>query len=184
MSDPILEKAKARREAAAREVAEWDAFITRYLDLAGRPVGTTGIHPSVSQARPIPPDSELGKTIAMVDAVLDEAGHPVQLVPLYDEVTRRGLHIGGKKPAYTLSARLSNSGRYISTRESGWWFKSRPVPLSRVPASNNNPPSEPETPRDTGSAKGGGALLMPPNSLSASVSSVALLSSMEGTRVN
>lgn len=68
----------------------------------------------------------------MVDSVLKEKGHPLQLTELYDELTRRGLHIGGQKPPYTLSARLSNSGRYSASREAGWWFKDTPISGSPV----------------------------------------------------
>jgi hypothetical protein len=76
----------------------------------------------------------LAKTIAVVDAVLDERGRPVLLHDLYDEVTRRGLSITGKSPRANLGARLSNSGKYVSVnKKTGWWFKDRPYPESDEP---------------------------------------------------
>ena len=134
MADPILERAFAKRDAALREAAEWEAFIGRYRQLAEEPAQADNSNRTPSpQRRPIerelPPDSELAKTIAITEAVLDERGHPMPLDSLFNEVTKRGLEIGGKKPKDNYGARLYNSGRFRSiSKKTGWWFKHRPLP--------------------------------------------------------
>ncbi len=51
------------------------------------------------------------------------------LDPLFNEVTRRGLEVGGKKPKDNYGARLYNSGCFRSiSKKTGWWFKDRPLP--------------------------------------------------------
>ncbi|HZU91385.1 MAG TPA: hypothetical protein VE993_19190 [Stellaceae bacterium] len=147
MADSILKKARARRDAALQEAHIWEEFIRRYEELKATPAPAApplfampDIEASLQAAvrerenkrldgRTPPPDSELAKTIAVVDAVLDERGQPVLLHELYDEVTRRGLAISGKSPRANLGARLSNAGKYVSLdKKTGWWFKDRPCP--------------------------------------------------------
>ncbi len=149
MADSMLKKARARRDAALQEAHIWEEFIRRYKELKETPLHIAAplfaapeieapppaAAPQDAPKDPIedtpPPDSELAKTIAVVDAVLDERGRPVLLHDLYDEVTRRGLSITGKSPRANLGARLSNAGKYVSVnKKTGWWFKDRPYPES------------------------------------------------------
>jgi hypothetical protein len=139
MADSILKKAKAKRDAALQEVRVWEEFIHRYQELREIPphiASALSALPELEFSTPDrragertpPPDSELAKTIAIVDAVLDEHGRPVLLQDLYNEVTRRGLAISGKFPRANLGARLYNAGKYVSVKKTGWWFKDRPLP--------------------------------------------------------
>ncbi|HEV2098062.1 MAG TPA: hypothetical protein VGR45_03950 [Stellaceae bacterium] len=136
MADPILERALAKRDAALREAADWEAFIGRYRQLAEEPAQARNSDQTPPpQRRPIErelaPDSELAKTIAITEAALEERGHPMPLDLLFNEVTKRGLGIGGKKPKDNYGARLYNSGRFRSiSKKTGWWFKHRPLPAS------------------------------------------------------
>jgi len=137
MTDRILERAVARRDAALREAAEWEAFIARYQQLAGDRVETRQPgKDSLPRRRPIerelPPHSELAKTIAATEAVLNGYGHPLPLEQLFNEVTKSGLVVGGQKPKDNYSARLYNSGCFRSLgKKTGWWFKDRPLPGSQ-----------------------------------------------------
>ncbi|MBV8888119.1 MAG: hypothetical protein JO305_00450 [Alphaproteobacteria bacterium] len=136
MPDAILEKAKAKRDASLREAERWSDFIRQCEELRADADATPQQAPR-SVARPrrdaqrsLPEDSELAKTIAMVDAVLDAFGRPVPLSELYNAVTKSGLIIHGKRPRDVLGARLYNSNRYRSQgKQTGWWFKDRPIPI-------------------------------------------------------
>jgi hypothetical protein len=134
MADKILERALAKRDAALREAAEWETFIQRYRQLAEKPLEDSA-HPAAQQSRSrpvdreLPPDSELAKTITITEAILKERGRPMPLDALFNEVTTRGLNIGGRKPKDNYGARLYNSGRFLSiSKKIGWWFKDRPLP--------------------------------------------------------
>jgi hypothetical protein len=162
MADSILKKARARRDAALQEAHIWEEFIRRYKELketplhmasplfaapqtaAPPPAAAPPDEPRLPSERTPPPDSELAKTIAVVDAVLDERGRPVLLHDLYDEVTRRGLSITGKSPRANLGARLSNAGKYVSVnKKTGWWFKDRPYPArARDVAQSDDEPKD------------------------------------------
>lgn len=157
MAASILKRAKERRDAALREVHMWEEFIRRYEELRQAPphIAPTlfamleaGSAPRAggqegegrrSLDRTPPPDSEMAKTIALVDAVLDERGRPMLLHDLYNEITRRGLAIAGKFPRANLGSRLSNAGKYVSVnKKTGWWFKDRPFPVGPFNASQTD----------------------------------------------
>jgi hypothetical protein len=157
MADSILKRARAKRDAALQEAHVWEEFIRRYEELKATPAPAApplftmpDIEASLRAAvhrhererpggRTPPPGSELAKTIAVVDAVLDERGQPVLLHDLYDEVTRRGLAISGKSPRANLGARLSNAGKYVSLdKKTGWWFKDRPCPAGAFDAAHSD----------------------------------------------
>lgn len=61
------------------------------------------------------------QALAVVDGMLDERGNAnIPLQELLAAVEAQGIDVGGKKPASTLSAMLSNAGRYVSERGLGW----------------------------------------------------------------
>ena len=67
-------------------------------------------------------------TYEAVRSILLEHGKPMKTSDLLAGVIERGVEVGGKKPAYTLSARLSNSKEFKGHRGVGWWFADRPLP--------------------------------------------------------
>lgn len=164
MAASILKKARERRDAALHEARMWEEFIRRYeelreasphiaptlfamLDAKSAPrsaAGENGSEPA--SGRVLPPESEMAKTIALVDAVLDERGRPVQLNDLYAEITRRGLAISGKFPRANLGARLSSAGKYVSVnKKTGWWFKDRPCPDGALETAHGDDAAPDET---------------------------------------
>jgi hypothetical protein len=158
MAASILKRARERRDAALREAHMWEEFIRRYEELRKAPPPAAPTLFAMREADPpraavhqrerrpaderaVPSDSEMAKTIALVDAVLDERGRPVQLHDLYNEVTRRGLSIAGRFPRANLGARLSIAGKYVSMdKKTGWWFRDRPCPAGAF----NAPPIDAE----------------------------------------
>ena len=61
------------------------------------------------------------QALAVVVGMLDERGNAnIPLQELLAAVEAQGIEVGGKKPASTLSAMLSNAGRYVSERGLGW----------------------------------------------------------------
>ena len=82
--------------------------------------------PEPSQATKMAPT-----TLQTYDAVRDilrENGAPMRPAVLLREVLRRGVEVSGKRPASTLSARLSNASEFQSVPGLGWWFADEPVP--------------------------------------------------------
>lgn len=175
MAASILKRARERRDAAFREAHMWEEFIRRYEELRKAPIAPTlfAMLEAGSSARagaapggdgsPIegtpPRESEMAKTIALVDAVLDERGRPMLLHDLYNEITRRGLAISGKFPRANLGSRLSNAGKYISlNKKTGWWFKDRPCPISPF----EGPQSEDDSRDDETAAPNKGGLFDTP----------------------
>ncbi len=160
--EPILERAIAKRDAALREAAEWNTFIKRYQQLAGIAPDHTQ-SPDLARKAPseheIPSDSELGKTIETVEAILNEWERPVRLSELYDEVTKRGLVVGGKDPKGNFGARLWGSGRFRSiSKSTGWWFKDRPWPPAGIQEDGDDPITEtPNSSELFGAPKANGA---------------------------
>ena len=81
------------------------------------------------------PSTVMLATYEAVRSVLLEHGKPTRLSDLLAGVIERGIEVGGKDPASTLSARLSNSKEFKSRRGVGWWFTDKPLP--RVGAEND-----------------------------------------------
>jgi hypothetical protein len=61
------------------------------------------------------------RVLAVVTAAMSEAdGRPIPLQVLLARTLESGIDVGGKKPASTLSAMLSNAGGFVSVRGEGW----------------------------------------------------------------
>ena len=67
---------------------------------------------------------------AATTEVLRAAGKPLKLRFLLDELIKRGIRIGGQKPAGNLSAHLSLSNHF-ETASDGWWFKGQARPINK-----------------------------------------------------
>ena len=74
------------------------------------------------------PSVVMTETSDAVRAILSEHRAPLKLSELLEKVLARGIEVGGKDPASTLSARLSNSDEFVSHRGIGWWFQNQPIP--------------------------------------------------------
>lgn len=61
------------------------------------------------------------------EAAIRARGFPIPLTPLFDEITKRGVKIGGKTPRSTLSAYLGQ-GKNLQSTPQGWWLKGQPIP--------------------------------------------------------
>ena len=64
---------------------------------------------------------------AATTEVLQSKGHPVKLQALLEELTKRGVVVGGARPSGNLSAHLGLAGKFETARD-GWWFKGQPRP--------------------------------------------------------
>jgi hypothetical protein len=63
--------------------------------------------------------------------ILAENGAPMKVAPLYEELTKRGIVVGGNDPKANLSTKLwSAKGRVYNT-PSGWWLPERKDELLR-----------------------------------------------------
>lgn len=171
-TDPILQRAQERRDAALREAREWEAFIERYHDLRMDEAPSTPVIRTDPTAAPryIPALSgRISETERVAAEIIKERGRPVPTREILIELERRGVEVGGKEPFSTLSTRLSRASTIIGTRGIGWSLKEEvrqtneaagpsqgeepaaSTHASGVPSSEENHPSSPVKP-----AAGGG----------------------------
>ena len=138
MPDDVLTRAIQKRDRLMNEVRALNSFIDMYLSLdekaqdvevlaspeakprRERPrLDDTSPRPKATP-RKISPNSVLGATVIEAERVMRERGGPIPIKELCDILISRGIEIGGKEPSSTLSARLHNSGRFVSNRRLGW----------------------------------------------------------------
>lgn len=90
--------------------------------------------PATSQPEPPPPLPPVAHSPDdVVDLAVDYVsgrGGYVAIMDIYNEMVRLGVEIKGKVPRNTLSARLSNSGRFIADRRLGWKVRNAPASAS------------------------------------------------------
>jgi hypothetical protein len=122
MSD-IVRIAQERREALLSELEELETF----LRIAQKLAGQTDVPTKEHQRRGRRPSGIAEKTNALARAKTLAAQRPLPLRALYEQLAPE-VEIGGKDPLATLSARLSNSGEFVSHRGLGWWPKDTPLP--------------------------------------------------------
>lgn len=129
MSD-ILEKARAKRDRLVTEVTRLDAFIAMATELAGedaaqdRPAAPNRTENTTQRK----PSDTVVRTYSVARQALQDRGAPIGLGELLRIVIDEGVEVGGRKPAATLSARLSNCNEFKSYRGLGWWLSDRPLP--------------------------------------------------------
>lgn len=126
MPDPkkLLEAQMAEHLAKAREIErdlqEYQRITEKY--------GLDSSKPSEQSVKAKPlKESTAARARREAEDYVFTRGQPVALTPLYEELVKRGVEIGGKTPRSTLSAYLGQGGNLKSTPE-GWWFKDRPIP--------------------------------------------------------
>lgn len=68
-------------------------------------------------------------------AVLEAAGRPLRTAEIYRQLLAQGVSVPGRKPTNNLSAHLSNSDDFISTRE-GWVLR-RPSLIPEGPTASS-----------------------------------------------
>ncbi len=133
--DDVLKNAQLKRDAALAEARRWDDFIRMYSELQGsvrnigeqrRMPGMTALANSGNANEPpkVPKTGSSGGTMQETEAraleIISGLGRPVPTRELLDELRKRGLEIGGKDPASTLSARLSRAPKLENVRPHGW----------------------------------------------------------------
>lgn len=124
LSHAIAKRAKALadRDAASADFDRWDGFIRMYSEILG---GGTQLAVA-ARSSGVGRSSTRGKLSVTEDAVisvLEEAGSPLHTRELLDKLLARGVEVGGKDPASTLSARLSRSSKLLNNRLKGWWIR-------------------------------------------------------------
>lgn len=100
----------------------------------GPPVRSASDRKNERAARP---SLAMQPTRNAVQAILEEAGRPIETRALVPLVKQRGIEIGGKDEIATLSARLSSSPMFTVRRGIGWWFEGRPIPGDRQNTSSS-----------------------------------------------
>ncbi len=121
--DPIIRRATDRRDAALREAAKWDAFIKQYVELQGEPVPPNSVRTDQRGPPRIFISGRLSETEHVAAEIIKERGRAIPTRDLLVELENRGVEVGGKDPASTLSARLSRSSVLVGRRGIGWSLK-------------------------------------------------------------
>jgi beta-glucosidase-like glycosyl hydrolase len=133
MSDAkkLLEAAKAEHLLKAQEIDRDLKELERLTAKYGFEVSKTSSRaaPKRSASAPIDPGKESVAARARRESeeIIKARGEPVPLTPLFEEVTRRGVKLGGQTPKSTLSAYLGQ-GKTLESTPQGWWFKGQPIP--------------------------------------------------------
>lgn len=128
--DTIVAVARAQMEALDAKRAK----LAKIIELAESMDEPASPKVRVESAKPPVrgPATTTKETWDAARAILQERAKPVRLRDLLDGVRERGVDVGGKQPASTLAARLSNSKEFKSHRGIGWWFADKPLPNGRT----------------------------------------------------
>ena len=128
--DTIVAVARAQMEVLDAKRAK----LAKIIELAESMDEPTSPKVRVESAKPPVrgPATTTKETWDAARAILEERAKPVKLRDLLDGVRERGIDVGGKDPASTLAARLSNSKEFKSHRKIGWWFADKPLPDGRA----------------------------------------------------
>jgi hypothetical protein len=152
MSDArkLIEAKKAAKLAEAaeldRELQEFDrleAFAKKH-NLTLQPASSAPAPtPSVPDVKTIVhgaargnPDSATARSRAEAEKLIRARGRPVEVKHILAQVLAKGIKVGGKTPAWTLSNFLSADPKFMSTR-SGWWLRALPLPAGVIPIKKN-----------------------------------------------
>ncbi|BAU47025.1 hypothetical protein SVA_0444 [Sulfurifustis variabilis] len=120
MSDPVLEKALARRAEIQAKLDDLDRWIETYKELKGESeakkrfeVAASEFVSAANMARHglTPPDhrSATQKTLDTVAEILTRENRPMRPAELVLRLEELGIHLSGKNPANNLSAMLSGA---------------------------------------------------------------------------
>ena len=83
-------------------------------------------------------------------AIIRERGCHIRVRELLNELTKRGIEVGGLNPASTLTARLARAPSLVFERPYGWRLR-EPLQTNEAAASSPSPgtaASTPSTPND------------------------------------
>lgn len=134
--DPILQVALDRIQELVDERRKLEQFVELYRSLKSAAVPAVSIaEPVKVEPLPASPQPLVASTQVVVDsvmAILSANGAPMKLAQLFEELTARGVVVGGKIPRNNLGAKLSADPRLKTHKEFGWWFASDAYPDRRL----------------------------------------------------
>jgi hypothetical protein len=150
VSNPLDELAARRQKILAdaqKQAAEIDADMealkvlsTKYgLDFVARTEEGDVVAVQVKSKS----KSVFGRVKSEGEAIIRQAGKPVPLGEIYDELEMRGIRLTGNKPRNLLSAYLGHNPNLRSTPQ-GWWLKGTSIPgaVQRARRSDRDAPSD------------------------------------------
>lgn len=128
-NESIRLNAVCKRDAALAEAHRWEDFIRMLDELEGHVqsvVPPSATRPAAvrldqnGQPRMVVGTGKLNETERVALEAIREAGKPLSTRELLDALAARGIDVGGKDPASTLSARLSRAANLENVRPYGW----------------------------------------------------------------
>jgi len=147
MADSMLTKVVALRDEALAKIECSEPYrLAKGLDelvasLGGEArmghYGMAGLNAFLNGASPVVEAlaARKRKNLSQADAAygaLQDAGKPLQVVPLMEAVRERGVEVKGADPLANFRSTLSRDERFVSFRREGqylWWFKDMMVPM-------------------------------------------------------
>ena len=126
-SDPAIRNLALRRREIDSEAQKLDSFLKLYADLPANGIQGAVIFPNSVMERPRPRFA--GDFIAMVRAVLREAGHPLSLANLYEAFWER-VPEQTRSPKESFRQKLKENRAVIITlpNKGGYWIADTPLP--------------------------------------------------------
>jgi hypothetical protein len=125
-------------EEVRSQAAKLRAFLEVYAQYAKvAPIARTTAPASHSEPAAAPPSPTKlglntwttgGKMEWVAVKALRQAGHPLEINQLYEEVRAAGIEVGGERPTTNLSSVLSRSNRIKFIRGVGWMLVEWPPP--------------------------------------------------------
>ncbi len=112
-----------------------------------QPYMTITAHSSYQVATPKPKRSApvMEATEDLAAELMEDAKGPVSTAAIVEAMRERDMPVPAKNPQNVISARLSNSPRFVGRRGRGWWFADRPWPGDDVFQASLEIPDEAES---------------------------------------
>ena len=146
LSSLLLEQEALRRRLVAVEglISAYRLYDASTAELAvissTRSQGASTPATKMPRAAPV-----MEATEAAVAELLDQRGEPVQLNEIITHLFDAGAPLPSVNVSNVVSARLSNSAKFVGRRGVGWWFADRPWPgeaeIAQLSAQENEPPN-------------------------------------------
>ncbi|MGD0634933.1 MAG: hypothetical protein ABSA13_11750 [Beijerinckiaceae bacterium] len=132
MVDEAYKNALAKRSVLAREIERIDTFLELYREFGGSPMEEYSSSKTSSEHRDDisgvssdrAPKGATAKITEAAEQVILAAQRPRPRADLLKEIEARGIVIGGKDPAATLSSALwRERDRFVNIKGFGYWLK-------------------------------------------------------------
>jgi hypothetical protein len=117
-------------------------------------LGNAAPEPRINQEEEMHKSERASPTDLIIEVsckVIGECNRPMAITDLHNELTKRGIVVGGREPQRNLSTKLSGSDQIYNEKSLGWWLTSRKSEIHQKaedPANGMAGPSQPNLVRN------------------------------------